>query len=218
MSAHMSEKKKPATGETVVGKKKGTAEDRAEKLKKAMAAREASGANSRVKIKTKPMKPRVSTKLSGWFRVHPEFTYEFDIFQMKIDGQPDPDPMFVTHDVVSMHAPEDPAFKTVAAYLAFTVNGSLILLVIPSDMGDGNVAPATQQKHEAAIGARTEWTRLTWLKSEFCYQIATADGIVKEPSWPENLDPIHILDQAFGDKMIWDYDHPMLQAYRGEAA
>ena len=210
------EEKTMKTGGAIGARTKTAEEERREKLAQAMKAREASGGAGNIRVVKRPKKIRVTTKLSGWFRVHPEFRYEFDVFQPKNDDGPPPEPLFVAPDVMDSH-PGDPAFRAMTGYLAHTVNGAVLLFIVPTDMGDGELHPTAAAKHEAAHAAHDTWMKMVWDKQAFEYELLEAHGISQTPQWPESLDPIDVLSKAFGDRMLWEDDHPVLQAYRGES-
>ena len=68
---------------------------------------------------------------------------------------------------------------------------------------------------DAAHEAMSQWVRVTSNMSLGAYQIDAASGQLSEPSWPD-VSFQDIIKIAFRDKMISDWNHPVLQRLRGE--
>ena len=68
---------------------------------------------------------------------------------------------------------------------------------------------------DAADEAKSRWVRITANMSLGAYDVAVASGQVAEPAWPGIL-PHEIVDIAFRDKKISDWNHPVLRRLRGE--
>ena len=69
---------------------------------------------------------------------------------------------------------------------------------------------------DAADEARTRWVRISANMSLGAYDVAVAPAQVAEPVWPD-ISFQEIIRIAFRDKMISDWDHPVLKRLRGEA-
>ena len=68
---------------------------------------------------------------------------------------------------------------------------------------------------DAANEAKTRWVRTTANMSLGAYDLAVASGQVAEPSWPD-ITFQEVIKIAFRDKMISDWNHPVLRRLRGE--
>ena len=68
---------------------------------------------------------------------------------------------------------------------------------------------------DAADEAKSRWVRVTSNMSLGAYEVAVASGQLAEPAWPD-ITFQEIIKIAFRDKMISDWDHPVLKRLRGE--
>ncbi len=72
-----------------------------------------------------------------------------------------------------------------------------------------------QSALQGAEQAKTHWVRLKSNKDEGKYQIMVAKGELPDPIWPD-FDLGEMITLAFGDRIIADLNHPVLQKLRGE--
>ena len=68
---------------------------------------------------------------------------------------------------------------------------------------------------DAANEAKSRWVRLTANMNLGAYDVAVASGQIAEPEWP-GITFQQIIDIAFRDKKISDWNHPVLRRLRGE--
>ena len=68
---------------------------------------------------------------------------------------------------------------------------------------------------DAANEAESQWVRIKANMSLGAYDLTAASGQVAEPDWPD-IPFQEIIKIAFRDKMISDWNHPVLRRLRGE--
>jgi hypothetical protein len=109
--------------------------------------------------------------------------------------------------------------KTLSPRLLVTAinrQGVLFLWPIRLPGADGRIDDWSRSAIDAADEAKSGWVRITANMSLGAYDIAVASGQIAEPSWPD-VPFQEIIKIAFRDKMISDWDHPVLRRLRGEA-
>jgi hypothetical protein len=101
--------------------------------------------------------------------------------------------------------------------LVTTINRQGVLFLWPVRLPgpDGRIDDWSRSALDAAEEAKTRWVRITANMSLGAYDVAVASAHVTEPDWP-NISFQEIIKIAFRDKMISDWDHPVLQRLRGE--
>jgi hypothetical protein len=102
--------------------------------------------------------------------------------------------------------------------LVTTINrqGVLFLWPIRPPGADGKIDEWSQSAMDAADEAMSRWVRVTANMSLGAYDVAVASGHIAEPSWPD-ITFQEIIRIGFRDRMINDWDHPVLRRLRGEA-
>jgi hypothetical protein len=80
---------------------------------------------------------------------------------------------------------------------------------------DGKIDDWSRSAMDAADEAKSRWVRVTSNMALGAYEIAVASGQVAEPTWPD-LTFQEIVRIAFRDRMISEWDHPVLRRLRGE--
>ncbi len=148
-----------------------------------------------------------------WFvRTHtsPDYRLETAVLELKEDRE--------TYLVVPGLWPglaSDPTFSP--RLLVTTVNrqGVLFLWPIRLPETDGKLDDWSRSAMDAANEAKTRWVRITANMSLGAYEVAVASGQVAEPEWPD-ISFQEIIRIAFRDKMIDDWNHPVLRRLRGE--
>jgi hypothetical protein len=79
----------------------------------------------------------------------------------------------------------------------------------------GNNPLASAKSARAAFElAQTQWTQLVWNETRADYDVEVAEGIKKEPVWPDKPFPA-ILKVGFADKVIDNENHPYVLQLRG---
>jgi hypothetical protein len=98
---------------------------------------------------------------------------------------------------------------------SITRQGVLFLWPIRLPGADGKIDGWSQSALDAADEAKSRWVRVTANMHLGAYDVAVASGQVAEPVWPD-LSFQQIIRIAFRDRMIDDWDHPVLRRLRGE--
>ena len=80
---------------------------------------------------------------------------------------------------------------------------------------DGKRNPWNDSAMAGANKAITHWVRVKSDQPAGMYRISVAGGEIPEPEWPD-LSFQEILQLAFKDRIIADYNHPILKQLRGE--
>jgi hypothetical protein len=101
--------------------------------------------------------------------------------------------------------------------LVTTINRQGVLFLWPIRLPgpDGRVDDWSRSALDAADEAQRRWVRLTANMGLGAYDVAVASGQMTEPEWP-SFSFQEIVKIAFRDKMISDWDHPVLRRLRGE--
>jgi hypothetical protein len=149
-----------------------------------------------------------------WFvRTHPDASYHDTLAVIEL--KEDRETYLVTSNLWPGLAAE-PTFSP--RLLITTINRQGVLFVWPIRLpgADGKVDDWSRSALEAAEKAKFQWVRLTANMSLGAYEIAVASCLASEPSWPD-LTFQEIIKVAFRDKMISDWNHPILKRLRGEA-
>ena len=110
----------------------------------------------------------------------------------------------------------EPTFKPALLVTAINRQGVLFVWQTPSPTGPtaGSTIGAGPRWTRPMRPSR-RWVRVTANMSLGAYDVAVASGPVAEPVWPD-ISFQEIIKIAFRDKMISDWDHPVLQRLRGE--
>src|SRR5262249_17074624 len=98
---------------------------------------------------------------------------------------------------------------------SITRQGVLFLWPIRLPGADGKIDDWSRSSLDAADEAKSRWVRVTANAAVGADDLAVASGQVAEPAWPD-LTFQQIIKIAFRDKMIDDWNHPVLQRLRGE--
>ncbi len=148
-----------------------------------------------------------------WFvRTHPDPTYwlQTAVVELKEDRE--------TYLVAPGLWPElasDATFSPRELVTAINRQGVLFLWPIRLPGADGKIDDWSRSALDAADEAKSRWVRITANMSLGAYEVAVACGQVAEPEWPK-LAFQEIIKIAFRDKMISDWNHPILRRLRGE--
>jgi hypothetical protein len=109
----------------------------------------------------------------------------------------------------------DPTFSPRLLVTAINREGVLFLWPIRLPGADGKLDEWSRSAMDAADEAKRRWVRTTANMSLGAYDLAVASGQVAEPEWPK-IGFQEIIKIAFRDKMISDWNHPVLRRLRGE--
>jgi hypothetical protein len=147
-------------------------------------------------------------------RVHPEIELPIELLTLKDEGES----YLITPELRGALAEET---TLVTLHLAITPQGVLSIwpVVIPGDPPNAWHSSAV----EAANYARESWIKLSSDRHLGAYRVLQAQGQLPEPVWPEELGetPQQMMQAAiriaFRDRLIDNWDHPVLKRLRGEA-
>jgi len=148
-----------------------------------------------------------------WFvRTHPDPAYwlQTAVLELKEDRE--------TYLVAPGLWPElasDPTFSPRELVTAINRQGVLFLWPIRLPGADGKIDDWSRSAMDAADEAKSRWVRITANMSLGAYDVAVASGQVAAPEWP-GIAFQEIIRIAFRDKMISDWNHPVLRRLRGD--
>lgn len=102
-----------------------------------------------------------------------------------------------------------------ALFTAMSRQGALFLWPIRLPGPDGKIDDWNRSALEAATMAAGRWIRVTANMHLGSYDVFTSSADWTAPEWPET--PFEkLLEVAFKDRFIRDWNHPVLQRLRGE--
>jgi hypothetical protein len=109
----------------------------------------------------------------------------------------------------------EPTFSS--RLLVFAITRQHVPFIWPIRLADskGRIDDWSRSAMDAADEAKSRWVRITANMALGAYQIDVASGQLPEPAWPDATFQ-EIVKIAFRDKMISDWDHPVLRRLRGE--
>jgi hypothetical protein len=110
----------------------------------------------------------------------------------------------------------DPTFSPRLLVTTINRQGVLFLWPIRLPGADGKIDDWSRSAMDAANEAKSRWIRVTANMSLGAYEVAIGSGTMAEPSWPD-LGFQEIIRIAFHDRMITEWNHPVLRRLRGEA-
>jgi hypothetical protein len=99
--------------------------------------------------------------------------------------------------------------------LAINRQGVIFIWPLKLPTPDGRIDNWSRSAMDAANEARTRWVRITANMSLGAYDVAVASDQVAEPEWPD-ISFQEVLKVAFRDRMISEWNHPVLRRLRGE--
>jgi uncharacterized protein YbdZ (MbtH family) len=106
--------------------------------------------------------------------------------------------------------------KQVTLYLVINRQETISLWPVPLPDADGKWNQWHQSADLAAKRAMQQWTRVKSNRNAGMYEafVALEEANIPPPQWPEkSMD--QLLEIAFRDRLISDYDHPVLRQLRG---
>jgi hypothetical protein len=160
-------------------------------------------------LKTVPVKK----PSKEWFiRTHPKLDYRFPTAVLEL--KEDRETYLVSQDLWPLLADEK-TFSPRELVTAITRQGNLFLWPIRLPGADGRIDDWSRSALAAADEAKSQWVRITANMGLGAYDVAVASGSLAEPDWPD-LKFNEIIKIAFRDKMISEWNHPVLRRLRGE--
>lgn len=147
-----------------------------------------------------------------WVRTHPGPDYRLPtaLLELKEDRETYLVAPTLWPDLVS-----EPTFSPKLLVTSITRQGVLFLWQIRLPGPDGKIDDWSRSAMDAADNAKSRWTRVLADMSLGAYRVELATGRLPEPEWPD-IKFQEIIDIAFRDKKISEWNHPVLQRLRGE--
>jgi hypothetical protein len=109
----------------------------------------------------------------------------------------------------------EPTFSPRLLITAINRQGVLFLWPIRPPRAEGKVDGWSRSALDAADEAKSQWVRITANMTLGGYDVVVASGQVAEPEWPSH--PFQeIIRIAFKDRLILEWNHPVLRRLRGE--
>jgi hypothetical protein len=169
----------------------------------------ASAVGVKTLLKTVPVKK----PSKEWFvRTHPDPAYRLQTAVLEL--KEDRETYLVSPALWPLLADE----KTFSPRLLVTaINRQRVLFLWPIRLpgSDGRIDDWSRSAMDAACEAESQWVRVTSNMSLGAYEVNVASGQVAEPVWPD-VPFSELIKLAFRDKMISDWNHPVLKRLRGE--
>jgi hypothetical protein len=151
-------------------------------------------------------KPRAQ----DFIRVHPDaaFREPFAVIELKDDRE-----RYLITPAIAAALPTE----IVTEMLYTTINRQKVVSLWPVRLpaSDGRVNEWHRSAQEAAERAMHHWIRITANMSLGAYEIIEAPGKMPDPEWPEYTFR-DLLRIGFRDRIIGNFDHPVLKRLRGE--
>jgi hypothetical protein len=147
----------------------------------------------------------------SWVRTHPDEAYRFTTALLELKKERE---LYIVTPNLWPELVAEPTFSPRLLALAVDRQGNPFLWPTRLPGPDGRIDPWNQSALEGCELARTEWVRLKSNQKIGAYDVSVA-SFHAEPEWPD-LSFQEILRIAFKDKVISDWEHPVLKRLRGE--
>ena len=143
-------------------------------------------------------------------RVHPdeEMCIQTAVLQLKEEGET----YIIDPDLWSEMPGE---IIPICLFTTITRQGILTLWPVRLPADDGRQNRWYQSALEAANMAKNQWIRIAANMSLGAYEVFVATGNLPDPEWPDATFQ-KIMDIAFKDHFIQNFNHPVLSRLRGE--
>jgi hypothetical protein len=144
-------------------------------------------------------------------RVHPSESYRLTaaIIELEEDRE-----VYLVQPHVARELPF--LVSPVTIFAAVTRAGVVFLWPVKLPTPDGKVIEWHRTALEAAEHATKHWIFVRANMALGAYEIVEAPATIPDPEWPE-LSFKDLLRIGFKDRLIGDYDHPVLKRLRGES-
>jgi hypothetical protein len=149
-----------------------------------------------------------------WFvRVHPEPDYRLStaVLELREDRE-----VYLVSQRLWAGLASEATFSPRLLVSAVNRQGVFFVWPIRLPGSDGKIDSWSQSASEAMNIAQGKWVRLSPNMGLGAYEISMAPELRADPVWPD-LSFQEIIKIAFRDRMISDWDHPVLKRLRGEA-
>lgn len=166
-------------------------------------------------VGVKPLLKTVPVKKPSkeWFvRTHPDPAYRLQtaVLELKEDRE-----TYLVAPALWSALADEKTFSPRLLITSITRQGVPFLWPIRLPGADGKIDEWSRSAMGAADEAKSQWVRVTSNMSLGAYEVAVASGQMADPVWPD-VSFQEIIKIAFRDKMISDWDHPILRRLRGE--
>ena len=143
-------------------------------------------------------------------RVHPSDQYraDFPIVELKDERE---------EYIVGPSLRGELAGEFVVKTLFTAINRQGVVFLWPVRLPDpeGRQMEWHRSMREAAETAVSRWTRVKANMSLGAYEMAVAEGVMADPTWPEEVTFQELIRLAFRDRLITTIDHPVIKRLRG---
>ena len=151
-------------------------------------------------------------KKKEFIRVRPGSECRFDTFCLT--DEDDNEVYLVTPELQPLLGPDVRATTLFTCMSRSSQVPFLWPIYLPDADGRLNSWPRSARK--IAELAQTKWLKVTSDHDIQAYVPEVALGNLPEPEWPAELEMKDLIELAFGDRFIGDWDHPVLRRLRGE--
>jgi hypothetical protein len=174
----------------------------------------ATAASVKPLIVTVPVR-KPATK-GAFIRSHPDPAFSFETKLLEMDDGVDRDSYLVDRALwEALHG--EPLFTSFRLVTCISRPGNVVYFMKTRLPGpDGRMSEWTRSAIEAVDLARTRWVRIVSRTELGGYQPEPAVGNLPEPVWP-GITLQEKIKIAFRNRMISDWNHPVLRRLRGEA-
>jgi hypothetical protein len=149
-----------------------------------------------------------------YFRCHPEPKWSLDASVIIGDGGSD-DFYFVHPRMLNHHTILPRVRKVTIATTYIWPGGAIGLWPVPN-VEETRIA-CWRSARAAYERSKSEWTQLIWNSDTRDYDVAIAEGINTQPSWPTDRSFNDLLKLGFADKIIDSESHAYVLQLRGLA-
>jgi hypothetical protein len=148
-----------------------------------------------------------------WVRRHPDPTYVFDTWVIDIR---DIEGVYMAVKPLWPRLVGTPGFRRVHLYLATTMQGKAFVWPVRVPADDTKPPDKWMRMPLAAIAqAKDVWTQIAWDEGQRQHRLHSSDR-TDSPQFPD-LTPRRVLELAFKNYTIDNWNHPILRQIRGEA-
>jgi hypothetical protein len=144
-------------------------------------------------------------------RVHPDPKYRETLAVIELKEARE---VYLVPPVVANELPGE--FYMATLFTAVSRQGVVFLWPVRLPGSDGKILEWHRSAAEAAERAMKTWVRVKANMDLGAYEIYEAANTVSEPQWPA-ASFNELLRTAFRDRLIADFDHPVIQRLRGLA-
>jgi hypothetical protein len=146
-----------------------------------------------------------------FFRVHPDPAYRLDVAIIELKEERE---IYLVAPEMLAELPGSVKPRTL--FTTISRQGVLRLWPVALPEADGRRNDWARSAHDAADHAMRRWIRLVANMSLGAYEVYVAQGRLPEPEWPD-LTFSDMLKVAFRDRLIDQFDHPVVQRLHGLA-